>query len=446
VNRSGDVYFAGSFSGTAAFGSTSLTAAGLGDTFVARLDGTGNLVWVRQFTNSGGSNSSDSALGLAANNAGDVYTTGSFAGTVDFDPGSGTHNLTSVGTRDAFVAQLLDTPTALPAPQTVYVNPAWANVPPGADPDGSGPATAMGVDAFATPQPAIDAVAPGGTVNLAAGTYSGGLNLNKSVILQGAGSATTILSGPGSGIGLNVTGQGDVVNGLTVKGSDIGVIAGSSTVYLALTDVRLNGDGTGGVLTGVQVVLIAGGNSDDTFFFTPGRLAHEGDNTLNFSGVQFLTVDGGGGSNNRLAVYLTDISTPDKVWFNGNGVARDTNPFLLFYRSTGGTFGGGVAVVLGDGPEAVVVQGQLAGAPTTIYGEGGDDIFYVAVTSSSAYTNLTLDGGPGNDSLAVFDTSGGASMENVITVIGEGQIQVTYAGGSASTILYQNLEQILGGL
>jgi hypothetical protein len=443
---SANVYFAGSFSGTAAFASTSLTAAGLGDGFVARLDGTGNLVWVRQFANSGGSNSSVSLTGLAVNNAGDVYTTGSFAGTVDFDPGPGTHNLTSVGSRDAFVSQLLDTPTPATAPKTVYVNPAWANVPAGTDPDGSGPATAMGVDAFATAQPAIDAVAPGGTVNLAAGTYSGGLNLNKSVILQGAGSATTILSGPGSGTGLNITGHGDVVNGLTVKGFANGVIAGSGTVYLALTDVRLNGDGFGGVITGAQVVLIAGGSGDDTFFVTPGRLAHAGDNPVGFSGVQFLTVDGGGGSNDRLVVFLNDISTPAKVWVNGNGIARDTNPFLLFYRDSGGALGGGVAVVLGDGPETVVVQGQLTGAPTTIYGEGGDDIFDVAVTASSAYTNLTLDGGPGNDSLAVFDTSGGASMKNVVTVIGEGQIQVTYAGGSASTILYQNLEQILGGL
>ena len=37
---------------------------------------------------------------------GDVYTTGHFTGTVDFDPGAGTFNLTSVGGRDVFISKL----------------------------------------------------------------------------------------------------------------------------------------------------------------------------------------------------------------------------------------------------------------------------------------------------------------------------------------------------
>ncbi len=349
------------------------------------------------------------------------------------------------GPGDASVTPPPETPSVSP-PQNVYVNPAWASLPSGTDPDGSGPATAVGVDAFATLQAAIDAAAPGGTVHLAAGTYSGGLNLDKSVILQGAGSATTTLQGPGAGIGLNITGQGATISGLTVTNFSGGLTAGSGTVYLALTDVRFNGDGVGGILTGVRTVLVRGGGGDDTFFVTPGRLAHQGDNPVLFSGVQYLTVDGGGGSNNRLVVFLNDSNTPDTVWLTGSGIARDRSPFLLFYRSSGGALGGGLALVLGDGPDAVVVQGQFAGAPTTVYGGGGDDAFFVGVSAASGYSNLTLDGGAGTDRLAVFDQSGGAALQNAVTVTGQGRIPVTYPGGVVEQILYQNLEQTLRGL
>ncbi len=84
-----------------------------------------------------------------------------------------------------------------------------------------------------------------------------------------------------------------------------------------------------------------------------------------------------------------------------------------------------------------------AWAPTTVYGEGGDDTFFVVVTTGIRYNNMTLDGGPGADSLAVFDLNGGATLQNVVTVVGEGRIHVAYPGGVVEDILYQNLEQIL---
>ena len=71
-------------------------------------------------------------------------------------------------------------------------------------------------------------------------------------------------------------------------------------------------------------------------------------------------MDGGGGSNS-LTVFLNDTNGADKVWLNANALSRDTARFLLFYRSSGGSFGGGVNVVLGNGDETVIVQGQAAG-------------------------------------------------------------------------------------
>ena len=45
----------------------------------------------------------DVSLAVAVDSSGNVYTTGYFNGTVDFDPGAGTANLTSNGSNDEFV-------------------------------------------------------------------------------------------------------------------------------------------------------------------------------------------------------------------------------------------------------------------------------------------------------------------------------------------------------
>jgi hypothetical protein len=48
----------------------------------------------------------DQGIDVALDSAGNVYTTGFFLGTVDFDPGAGTFNLTSAGSGDLFVSKL----------------------------------------------------------------------------------------------------------------------------------------------------------------------------------------------------------------------------------------------------------------------------------------------------------------------------------------------------
>ena len=53
----------------------------------------------------GGSTGADVARSVATDSAGNLYTTGSFNGTVDFDTGAGTVNLTSVGLEDIFVTK-----------------------------------------------------------------------------------------------------------------------------------------------------------------------------------------------------------------------------------------------------------------------------------------------------------------------------------------------------
>jgi hypothetical protein len=106
VDAGGSVYTAGVFSGTADFdpgpGTYNLTSAGGNDGFVSKLDNGGNFVWARQL----GGSSGDYGLAVAVDAGGNVYTTGTFAGTADFDPGGGTHNLTSAGDYDIFISKL----------------------------------------------------------------------------------------------------------------------------------------------------------------------------------------------------------------------------------------------------------------------------------------------------------------------------------------------------
>ncbi|MBL0912727.1 MAG: T9SS type A sorting domain-containing protein [Bacteroidia bacterium] len=105
-DASGDVYTVGYFSGTVDFdpgaGTFNMTAAGLEDIFIQKTDASGNFIWARQ---AGGPNYERAqALAIAPN--GDVLVTGYFNATVDFDPGTGTVNLTSAGGDDIFVLRL----------------------------------------------------------------------------------------------------------------------------------------------------------------------------------------------------------------------------------------------------------------------------------------------------------------------------------------------------
>lgn len=106
VDGSGNVYTTGIFSGIVDFdpnlGNYDLTSAGQSDIFISKLDAAGNLVWARSMGGFG----YDYADGIGIDGSGNVYTTGSFSGTVDFDPNAGTANLTSVRLNDIFISKL----------------------------------------------------------------------------------------------------------------------------------------------------------------------------------------------------------------------------------------------------------------------------------------------------------------------------------------------------
>ncbi|HLG35711.1 MAG TPA: SBBP repeat-containing protein [Bacteroidia bacterium] len=106
IDASANVYTTGHFNGTADFdpgaGTFNLASAGLNDIFISKLDASGNFAGAKAM----GGTSNDQGNSISIDTSGNVYSTGKFSGTVDFDPGAGTFNLTSAGGQDIFVNKL----------------------------------------------------------------------------------------------------------------------------------------------------------------------------------------------------------------------------------------------------------------------------------------------------------------------------------------------------
>ncbi len=108
LDAAGNIYTTGSFSGTADFdpgtGVFNLTSTGNGDTFISKLDPDGNLIWAKAMGGTG----YDTGAGIVVDVSGNVYITGGFSGSSDFDPGAGTFTMTAgtTGEADIFIAKL----------------------------------------------------------------------------------------------------------------------------------------------------------------------------------------------------------------------------------------------------------------------------------------------------------------------------------------------------
>jgi hypothetical protein len=95
----GSAVITGSFSGTATFGATTLSAAGSRDIFLAKLNADGSFEWA---TRAGGAQATTIAGDVAAQSDGSFIVTGSFSGEAQF----GDSSLIAAGDQDVFVAKL----------------------------------------------------------------------------------------------------------------------------------------------------------------------------------------------------------------------------------------------------------------------------------------------------------------------------------------------------
>jgi hypothetical protein len=95
VDANGNSYITGTFGNTVDFdpgpGVFTLSVSGGGsNSFITKLDPSGNFVWAKQFAGAG---LFGAARGIAVDNSGNVYTTGEFSDSCDFDPGINTFYL-----------------------------------------------------------------------------------------------------------------------------------------------------------------------------------------------------------------------------------------------------------------------------------------------------------------------------------------------------------------
>ncbi len=106
ADASGNVYTVGYFTDNSDFdpgpGMHELVSNGFFDIFVQKLDTDGNLEWVHGI----GGTFFDYATGVDVDDAGNVWVTGVYQETVDFDPGAGVFELTSSGGEEIFALKL----------------------------------------------------------------------------------------------------------------------------------------------------------------------------------------------------------------------------------------------------------------------------------------------------------------------------------------------------
>lgn len=106
VDATGNVYTAGVFGSTSDFDNSpavnNLTSNGGNDIFLVKTSPQGNFLWAKNFGGSG----EDIPSEMVLDQAGNIYITGTFNGTADFNPDAGVTNLTSAGMEDVFVIKV----------------------------------------------------------------------------------------------------------------------------------------------------------------------------------------------------------------------------------------------------------------------------------------------------------------------------------------------------
>ncbi|MBL4592697.1 MAG: T9SS type A sorting domain-containing protein [Flavobacteriales bacterium] len=108
VNSVGEVISIGTFEGTGSVdldpgpGTVLGNSNGQTDTFIQKLDSTGNLIWVKTY----GNGNREYLHGLEIDKQDNIYVLGYYYDTMDFDPGLGVFSMTSNGGPDIFVQSI----------------------------------------------------------------------------------------------------------------------------------------------------------------------------------------------------------------------------------------------------------------------------------------------------------------------------------------------------
>lgn len=449
LDGSSNVYVTGFFMGTADFnpsGATNnLTSGGSVDIFVAKYTSGGAYLWAFKVGEAG----ADGGEGISLDGSGNVYVTGYFQGTTDFDPGGGVVNLISTGSTDIFVAKY----TSAGAYQWAFkIGGAVGDFGYGIDVDGSGNCYVTGF--FNGPNTDFN---PGaGTAFLSTGGPGDDdvfvAKYNSSGVYQWAFNIGTGTSSASIGYGIAVDGSGNCY--IT------GVVGGPNVDF----------DPGGGV-----AILQAGGfvakyNSSGIYQWA-----------FNTGGGYSIKVDGSGNNYITGRFQGTVDFDPSASTANLTSSLFNTDIFIAKYTSSGtylcaGKMGGtgnetGYGITV-DGSGNTFVTGSFASAPAdfdpgagtaNLTTAGGNDIFFAKYSQCSGFTATQFCvavGGAGSDGgqsivqtsdggYAVAGSTGsfgqGSSDVYVVKVDASGTVQWTRTVGQAVTEVSYSIVQTSDG-
>ncbi|HEV8356571.1 MAG TPA: SBBP repeat-containing protein [Gemmatimonadales bacterium] len=375
VDPTGNVYVAGTFTGTVDFdpgnGVGALTSLGGVDGFLARYTAVGALVWAVR----AGGTGNDTVTALARDAAGNLFLAGGFEGIATFGLGAGVPALVSQGGRDGFVAKFGADGTVVWARR--FGGPQSEDVTDVAL-DAGGNLYAVG--SFAERADALPAA--GGAI------VSFGASDGFVVSFDGAGAVRWAFAVGGtdadSAAAVRVTSAGGVVVAGTFRGiADFA--PGAAVTSLTATggsDVFLAGYSTGGTLLWAKRI---GGLLDEDV--APGGLAADPIGGVALTGAFSGSVDFDPGP---ALVVRTSIGTTDTYVARFDGTGTFASAF-----SVGGT-GTERANHLAFGSDGnLVVTGAFAGSVdfdpgsgslvlTNLGGSGGTDVFTAKYTPAGA--------------------------------------------------------------
>lgn len=383
-DKSGNVYSTGYFQGTADLdpgtGTSNFTSVGAQDVFVIKVDVAGNFVWARQIGGAG----NDQGYAITTDTGGNIYAAGYFSGTVDFDPGTGTSNMTAVNGADVFICKLdpsgnfiwakqmggpgFDQPVSVivDTPGNIYTAgyfQSTADFDPGA---GVSPlVSGGGFDAFISKLDAsgnfVWAKRLGGNgydfcngmaVDAAGNVYTTGIFQNTADFDPGTGTANLIGMGGYDAFICKLNASGDYV--------------------WAKQAGNINNDYGTGVGVDAAGNVYATGHFETTVDFDPGA----GTVNLTSNGaadIYVLKLDAAGNY-----VWVRQIGGPDADY--GNALMMDAvgNPCFLGYFNNTVDFDPGTGT-------------------STLSSAGADDIYAAKLSGAGNYMWAKKLGGPGND-------------------------------------------------
>ncbi len=461
VDENGEIYATGSFTGLCDFNPSSasfdLLSKGASDIFVSKLDSVGNFLWARQLGGLGVETSFDINIDNSAN----VLTTGTFDGTVDFNPGTRTYELVTGGDYDAFVSKLTQdfivsvppsTTTSLSLRRngsTIQVFDKTANAVIDQRPWN----LLMGIQVSTAPGTNADVTldfAFGGFFAYPNGIRFKGTAGSDTFTIASSLTPQDIIYRPSKTIGgistFDVSGYSvemqDVDSAIVTKARSLTIETQGSPDVLTVGSVVLTSGLTASRITGTSdtypitplawsstpTVTIDAGANDGSFAGLANDTVTFGPGSLDAFGMKNLTANTGRGAD-TLVLQIADLGLPvsggsfrfnggagnDRLMVTGNTDFRLDDTRLL--SAAGGnllhdeveraTLTGGVGnnLLIGVGYSGALTLNGSSGNDVlrggtginTLLGSTGDDQLFGNVGNDS------LDGGDGNDKLYGFD-------------------------------------------